>query len=106
MNFQEYSNKALTTCHLSGEDKILEGGMGLSGESAEVLELIKKWKCQGHELDLEKVQLELGDTLWYIAELIDALELNFETILFKNLKKLKQRYPDGFDSRRSINREE
>jgi NTP pyrophosphatase (non-canonical NTP hydrolase) len=106
MNFNEYTEKALRTCHVTGDSKVVEGAMGVSSEGGEVLDLIKKWQFQGHDLDLEEVQRELGDVLWYMAELIDGLGLNFETILLKNLKKLKARYPDGFNSDKSINRSE
>jgi NTP pyrophosphatase (non-canonical NTP hydrolase) len=106
MNFNEYTEKALRTCHTTGDAKVVEGAMGVSSEGGEVLDLIKKWQFQGHELDLEEVQKELGDVLWYMAELIDGLGLNFETILLKNLKKLKARYPDGFNADKSINRSE
>lgn len=106
MNFNEYTEKALVTCHTTGDSKVIEGAMGLASESGEVLDLVKKWQFQGHELNLDKVQDEMGDVLWYMAELVDGLGLNFETILLKNLKKLKARYPDGFKADNSINRSE
>ena len=42
---------------------------------------------------------------WYLAETAYALDLSLEDILRGNLEKLKNRYPQGFDSQRSINRE-
>lgn len=107
MTFDEYIQQAKRTCPDGLDiDKVVMCGLGLSGESGEVTDLIKKWKFHGHELDLDKVQKELGDVMWYIAILVDTLGLNFETVLLKNVKKLKERYPDGFSSEKSINRSE
>lgn len=105
MTFSEYTKKALRTCNNTGNDKIVEGAMGMSSESGEVLDEIKKWQYQGHDLNLEQIQNEIGDVCWYMAELIDGLGLDFETILLKNIKKLKQRYPNGFEAERSRHRE-
>ena len=67
---------------------------------------IKKWKYQGHDLDKEKLLNELGDVCWYIAVLAKALETDLETVMNLNIKKLKNRYPNGFEAERSINRED
>lgn len=49
---------------------------GLVGEFGEVVDLLKKAKFQGHELDREKAILELGDVLWYLAELATGASLD------------------------------
>jgi hypothetical protein len=35
-----------------------------------------------------------------------ALDVDLETVLTRNIDKLKARYPEGFDSTRSVNRNE
>ena len=42
--------------------------------------------------------------MFYICNLVTLLEINMETILEKNIKKLAKRYPKGFESEKSINR--
>ena len=102
----EYQQKAMQTLNpaLSKRDVLLNGVMGLCGESGEVIDLVKKHLHQGHELDRVSLAKELGDVAWYLAETAYALDLSLEEILRGNLDKLKKRYPQGFDSDKSINR--
>lgn len=86
--------------------KLLEGTMGLVGEAGEIDEIMKKALFQGHQLDREHIALELGDTAWYLALAANAIGYDLETILKKNLEKIKERYPDGFEYIKSINRRE
>ena len=108
MTINEYQNLAMTTLNpeLSKKDVLINGVMGLCGESGEAIDIVKKWLAQGHELDREKLAKERGDICWYLAETATALDLSLEDIMAANIEKLKQRYPEGFDSRRSIHRAE
>lgn len=58
----------------------------------------------GHALDKEHLAKELGDIAWYLAEAATALEIPLEDILQANLDKLKKRYPQGFETQRSVTR--
>ncbi len=102
----EYQKKAMTTLNpaLSKRDVLLNGVMGLCGESGECIDLVKKHLHQGHPLDREKLCKELGDVAWYLAETAWALDVSLEDILRGNLDKLKKRYPRGFDAEKSVNR--
>lgn len=102
----EYQQLAMTTLNpsLSKKDVLINGVMGLCGESGEVIDVVKKWLAQGHELDKDKLAKELGDVAWYLAETAWALDIPLENILKANIEKLKKRYPEGFDSERSVNR--
>ena len=102
----EYQKKAMGTLNpeLSKRDVLINGVMGLCGEAGECIDLVKKHLHQGHELDTKAMAKELGDVAWYLAETAYALDLSLEDILRGNLEKLKNRYPKGFDSDRSINR--
>ena len=76
--------------------------MSLCGESDEAIDIVKKWLAQDHELGKERLMKELGDIAWYLAEAATALDLPLEQILQANIDKLKKRYPDGFEVRRSL----
>ena len=89
---------------LSQKDVLINAVMGLCGESGEAIDLVKKHLHQGHALDKEKLAKELGDIAWYLAEAATALDLSLDDIFEQNIAKLKARYPEGFDSQRSINR--
>jgi len=106
MTINEYQQLAMRTLNpqLSNKDVLLNGVMGLCGESGEAIDIVKKWLAQGHDLDKEKLAKELGDIAWYLAETAYALDIPLEKILQANIDKLKARYPEGFDSQRSQNR--
>ena len=108
MTVNEYQKLAMTTLNpaLDKKDVLINGVMGLCGESGEAIDIVKKWLSQGHELDKEKLAKELGDIAWYLAETATALDLKLEDIFEANIEKLKKRYPEGFDPQRSIHREE
>ena len=107
MTIHEYQRLALRTLNpeLDKKDVLINGVMGLCGESGEAIDIVKKWLAQGHELDREKLAKELGDIAWYLAETAYALDLSLEEILQGNIRKLKARYPEGFETERSVHRE-
>lgn len=107
MKINEYQNLAMRTKNpaLSTEYQLINGALGLAGESGEIADIIKKHLMQGHPLDIEHVVKELGDVCWYIAETATAIGYDMETIMQMNIDKLKKRYPDGFDYERSQHRE-
>ena len=106
MTVNEYQKLAMITLNpaLDKKDVLINGVMGLCGESGEVIDIVKKHLAQGHPLDREKMVKELGDVAWYLAETAYALDVDLETVLQKNLDKLRARYPEGFDAERSRNR--
>ena len=106
MKINEYQKLAMTTLNpaLSKKDVLINSVMGLCGESGEAIDIVKKWLAQGHELDREHLAKELGDIAWYLAEAATALDLDLEDILQANIDKLMKRYPDGFETERSVSR--
>ena len=106
MTPNEYQKLAMATLNpqLSQKDVLINAVMGLCGESGEAIDIVKKHLHQGHELDREKLIKELGDIAWYLAEAATALEIDLETVLERNIEKLKSRYPEGFSAERSIHR--
>ena len=108
MKINEYQKLAMTTVNpnLSKRDMLINSVMGLCGESGEAIDIVKKWFAQGHALDKEHLKKELGDIAWYLAEAATALDLKLEDILEANIDKLKRRYPEGFETEKSVNRGE
>ena len=107
MTINEYQALAMTTLNpeLSKKDVLINGVMGLCGESGEAIDIVKKHLHQGHPLDKEKLAKELGALAWYLAESAWALDIPLEDILQGNIDKLKKRFPEGFSTERSIQRE-
>jgi NTP pyrophosphatase (non-canonical NTP hydrolase) len=101
----KYQKAALRTASsVEPDDLILNGVLGLAGESGEVADHIKKHLFQGHALNKEYLASELGDICWYISITAEGLGYTLGEIMQMNIEKLSKRYPDGFDSERSINR--
>jgi NTP pyrophosphatase (non-canonical NTP hydrolase) len=108
MTGNEYQRLAMNTLNpdLSRQDVLINAVMGLCGESGEAIDLVKKHLHQGHPLDKEKLLKELGDIAWYLAEAAYALDTPLDTVLEQNIAKLKARYPEGFETEKSMNRQE
>ena len=103
MNLNDYQELAARTL----AELPLEGAaLGLCGEAGEVGDLIKKVAYHGHELDDAELTKELGDVLWYLAAIANIRGLSLNQIGEANIAKLKARYPNGFNSADSINREQ
>ena len=108
MRVNEYQKAAMATLNpaLDKKDVLVNSVMGLCGESGEAIDIVKKWLMQGHELDKDHLIKELGDVAWYLAEAATALDVSLETVLQGNLDKLRQRFPNGFDTDASVHRKE
>lgn len=106
MTINEYQKLAMRTSNkkLSTIEHIMNGALGLAGESGEVADLVKKWTMQGHIIDSKHLMKELGDVCWYIAETATAIGCTMEEIMQMNIDKLRERYPDGFDPEKSQHR--
>jgi NTP pyrophosphatase (non-canonical NTP hydrolase) len=91
-------------------ERLLTAGVGINAEGGEFLEIVKKMIFQGKpfsEDNREHMIIELGDLMWYVAQACMALEVSFEEVLERNVKKLEKRYPGGqFDIYYSENRAE
>ena len=108
MTVNEYQKLAMTTLNpaLSKKDVLINGVMGLCGESGEAIDIVKKHLAQGHDLNREALIKELGDIAWYLAETATALDISLEEVFARNIEKLKKRYPEGFSTKDSIDRAE
>ncbi len=100
--FQQLAQRT-TNCRTTSA-KIENGVLGLCGESGECSDILKKYLYQGHELDKDHLIEELGDVLWYCAELASGLGVDLSAVATTNIQKLMKRYPNGFDTDRSQNR--
>ena len=89
---------------------LLTAALGLTAESGEFTEVVKKIILQGKPYNEENVfhmKRELGDVCWYIAQACMALDTTFDEIIEMNVDKFKARYPGGeFDVHKSENRRE
>ena len=91
-------------------ERLLTAAVGMSAESGEFTEIVKKMIFQGkpvNEENLFHLKRELGDIMWYVAQACMALDTDFNEIIEMNVDKLKSRYPGGeFDVHYSENRKD
>lgn len=85
--------------------RLLHGVMGLCTEAGEAQDVLKKWIFYGKEPDLVELGEEMGDTLWYVMEVLNALGVDLEFVMQQNIEKLRTRYPDKFTEDKAINRD-
>ena len=109
MTANEYQKAAMRTAsgmNYEHHGMLMNGVLGLAGETGEVADIVKKATFQGHDLDKKHIARELGDIAWYLAVTATAIGYDLETIFKMNIDKLKLRYPDGFEAERSLYRAE
>ena len=89
---------------------LITAALGLTAESGEFTEVVKKIILQGKPYNEENIfhmKRELGDICWYIAKACMALDTTFDEIIEMNVEKLESRYPGGeFDVHHSEHRKE
>ena len=79
-------------------ERLTTAGIGLAAESGEFLEIVKKMVFQGkpwNDDNREHLIIELGDVMWYVAQACMALDISFDEVIERNIKKLEKRYPGG-----------
>lgn len=103
-NFYQVMAMQTMKPEMKAMDQLMEGLMGLAGESGEALDILKKHKFQGHELERRDIALELGDVAWYLAEAANAIGYSLSDIFRMNLVKLNKRFPNGFNTEDSVKR--
>lgn len=111
MEFKKYQKEALRSDRMgtrrsSGIDaSLIVPLLGLAGETGQLLSEYKKHvrDGEGHELFKERVSEELGDLLWYIANVATKFDLDLDDIATDNLQKVNGRWvtqqstPPSFD---------
>lgn len=108
MTINEYQKLAARTINPELEPFCSELEMhalfGMVGEIGEIHSIYQKM-YQGHGFDENHVKKELGDLMWFISEFCTARGWNLDDVCQTNIDKLKARYPEGFDTELSKNRE-
>lgn len=118
-DLNRYQAEAMRTCSIdyTSEDRmtnalqlsadhqamLMHAALGLSSEAGEVAGILQKI-YQGHSFDRIHLAKELGDVLWMVAEVCEALGVQLSSVAEMNLAKLRARYPDGFDPEKSRHR--
>lgn len=94
MEFNEYQKAARETAIYPSEQGLIYTALGLTGEAGEVAEKVKKMIRDDIKLDSKqqgKIARELGDVLWYVANMAHEIGITLDTVAKANLSKLSSR---------------
>lgn len=103
MNFREYQDKARSTAIYPAAFRVIYPSLGLSGETGELSELVKKWlrdeklkpsPMRNPPMSIErklKIHDELGDVLWYVSNFASDMGFDLDEIAIDNTLKLERR---------------
>ena len=100
MDFDRYQKEALRTDRVPAQDdtdgvlSLIVPMLGLAGETGQLLSEYKKHlrDRDAHRLFKERVGEELGDLLWYVANVASKFGLTLDQIAVANLAKVKSRW--------------
>ncbi len=97
LNLDDYQARAMRTDQIpatESEDQLMVPFLGLAGEAGSLMTEYKKYLRDGnaHQLFEKGITEELGDILWYVANIATKLGLSLEEIAENNLLKCQARW--------------
>lgn len=106
MDFKQYQAAADRTLK-TGDNLAFDlnhMALGVAGEAGELVDCIKKHTVYGKPLNEENLAEEIGDALWYLANICNLMGWNLAAIAESNIDKLRTRYPDKYSNELAITR--
>lgn len=94
--YQQFAHKGILPAS-EGKNLLVGFALGLAGESGEVCDAIKKKIYHGRDVSIEHIKEELGDVMWYVANLCTELNCSIDEIIEQNVRKLKLRYTEMYE---------
>lgn len=95
MQFRDYQVRARDTAIYPEDANKTYPLLGLIGEVGEFANKYKKVIRDGREFSKEDAQSELGDILWYLANLASDFGLALDEVAYENIAKLQDRKNRG-----------
>jgi NTP pyrophosphatase (non-canonical NTP hydrolase) len=102
MDFKTYQREALGTDRVPAKEpddmaSLIVPMLGLAGETGQLLSEYKKHLRDGeaHRLFKERVSEELGDLMWYVANVASKFGLDLDEVAAANLHKTRGRFLSG-----------
>lgn len=85
--------------------RVNQASLGITKEGGELLSLVEKSVYYGQPYNRDKAIEELGDVLWYCAQLANSLGVDLSDVMAANIRKLQARYPERFTEELAKNRD-
>lgn len=99
--YQEFCARGILPATLEREP-IVGFALGLAGEAGEVVDDIKKKYFHGRDIDPQHTIEELGDVMWYVANIATQLGVSIEELIENNVGKLSKRYPTMYEPKHQV----
>lgn len=97
MELREYQYLVNRTAkNLGFREGLIHAALGVTGESGEFADAVKRVAIYDGVPDRANMVEELGDLLWYIAYACEVLGEPLEIVARENIEKLRKRYPDVY----------
>jgi len=100
----QYEKDVMRTENPNLKNPLVYGTIKLAEEAGEACGIIAKHIGQGHDLDIDDLEEELGDALYFLVYTALKAGSSLKDVIRVNMAKRWKRYPDGFESARSIDR--
>lgn len=100
-DYQAFAARGILPATLEREP-IIGFALGLAGEAGEVVDDVKKKYFHGRDIEATHTVEELGDVMWYVANIATQMGVPLEDILESNMHKLCNRYPVVYGEYRDI----
>lgn len=85
--------------------RIQHGVIGIVTEAGELLDALKRYLYYKRQLDKTNLVEELGDVMWYVALVCNAIGVQLGDVMSKNIKKLRARYENKFSPEAAMERD-
>ena len=96
MTFDEYQKAAAQTRSETCDTVYVAAKLPI--EAGEAAQLAIKEKYHGKSINLAMLEDELGDTLWYLAQLAADYGFSLEEVADANIRKLEQRHGERYNA--------
>jgi NTP pyrophosphatase (non-canonical NTP hydrolase) len=98
MTLNEYQERAIKEAFYEKDD-VVYNALGITGEAGEIADHVKKMLRDDNgvltDQRKESLKKELGDVLWYIANMARRLDLTLDEVAEANIKKIVDRKSRG-----------
>lgn len=107
----EFTKQRMVSKLLEGEPegdnfaRLIHAQWGICSEAGELASALEKAIAYGQHngvVDVTNIKEELGDLMWYVAQMCSALNITLASVMVANIKKLEKRYPEKFSTHASI----
>ena len=101
-NYRQHIEERFT----GSKGRLINGALGMAGETGEVVDIIKKHTQYNKELNVQHLKEELGDVLWYMAIILEDIGSSFDEVMQMNQDKLNKRFPTSFSEQEANERKD